>query len=513
MRNLLVLFVFFLQFGLLVEGQATFQRTYGTSSNDLCSFVHQTSDSGFILAGLMLGDLSLIKINSIGDTIWTRSYGTVDNDAAYSVQQTFDGGYILLGEEGYHDRIYLIRTNAIGDTLWAKVFSWGVFSDYGLCVKQTTDSGFIISGTTFLVGGNQMCAIKTNSFGDTLWTRVFKTNGSPWASNIEQTFDGGFIMVGTTLTTSFSDDVYCIRLNSLGDTLWTKSYGGIGNDIGSCIRQTQDSGFIIVGASSSFGSSINDYDLYLLKTNASGDTLWTRTLGDTASTQGGNFVSMTKDSSFIVCGSSRQNILLCKVNLNGDTLWTRTYGSSLSDGAFCVYQTIDSGYIIGGATWNYGAGASDAYIIKTDSNGISSCNLINQHINFEHPPTDIRSENVQQLSATCYLDNVFITIKSGVITSDACMTSVIENNKVQNFEIITFPNPAATTFTISSPQSFIKSISIFNILGEEVLLSQTASNNLKPLQVTIDVSSFPSSIYFVLVETGNGIAVQKLVKQ
>jgi hypothetical protein len=173
--------------------------------------------------------------------------------------------------------------------------------------------------------------------------------------------DGRFIIAGNTLTTG-GDDVYLIKTDASGDTLWTRTYGSTtDSEYGKSVLQTEDGGFIITGYIGSWGA----YDIYLVKTDSSGDTLWTRTYGDSDDDQSYS-IQQTSDGGYIITGFTGSwgayDVYLIKTDASGDTLWTRTYGSSDDDKSFSVQQTLDNNYIITGFTGSWGA--YDVYLIK-----------------------------------------------------------------------------------------------------------------------------------------------------
>ncbi len=384
LRFILVLAVLFLLavFVLPVFSQQKWTRTYGGPFDDVGYSVEQTSDSGYIIAGNTTSfgagttDVYLIKTNAQGDTLWTKTYGEIWGDEGRSVKQTSDGGYIIsgvtFGAGGYD--AYLIKANAQGDTLWSRTYG-GEGYDWGHSVQQTSDSGYIIAGYTnsFGAGYDDVYLIKTNAQGDTLWTRTYGGAGYDWGHSVQQTSDSGYIIAGST--TSFGaggDDVYLIKTNASGDTLWTRTYGGSNYDDGYSVQQTSDGGYIIAGGTDSSGVGL--YDVYLIKTNPSGDTLWTRAYGG-ADVDIGYSVQQTSDSGYIIAGNTTSfgagydDVYLIKTDASGDTLWTRTYGGVDVDKGYSVQQTSDSGYTIAGYTYSFGAGYDDVYLIKTDANG------------------------------------------------------------------------------------------------------------------------------------------------
>ena len=326
-------------------------------------------------------DFYLIKTDDSGDTLWTKTYGGTGYDYGNFVRQTTDGGYIVVGctksfGTGGYD-VYLVKTNNSGDTLWTRTYG-GESDEWGCSIRQTTDGGYVIAGITGSLGVDtaDVYLLKTNASGDTLWTRTYGGTGFDWGNSVQQTTDGGYIIAGFTYSfgvgTPGSDNVYLIKTNASGGTLWTRTYGGTGFDWGNSVQQTTDGGYIIAGTTSTFGAGSDD--VYLVKTNAQGDTLWTRTYGGTGEDYG-NSVQQTSDGGYIIAGWTESfgagltDVYLIKTNASGDSLWTRTYGGTSYDEGNSVQQTKDGGYVIAGYTTSSGTGNVDVYLIKTDSLG------------------------------------------------------------------------------------------------------------------------------------------------
>ncbi|MDD2889850.1 MAG: T9SS type A sorting domain-containing protein [bacterium] len=273
--------------------------------------------------------------------------------------------------------IILTGTNLFAsapDTIWTRVFG-GIGTEEGWNVQQTTDGGYIVCGYTssFGAGSDDIYLIKTNSSGDTLWTKTFGGTGSDYGYSLQQTTDSGYILCG--YTSSFGaggSDIYLIKTNSSGDTLWTKTYGGTGSDYGYSVQQTTDSGYIVCGYTYSFGAGGSD--AWLIKTDGNGDTLWTKTFGGTGSDYG-HSVQQTTDGGYIVCGytysfgAGGSDAWLIKTDGNGDTLWTKTFGGTDSDNGWSAQQTGDGGFIVNVITYSFGAGSEDVWLVKTDSMG------------------------------------------------------------------------------------------------------------------------------------------------
>jgi hypothetical protein len=235
--------------------------------------VQQTSDGGYILAGIYefgaaLYGLYLVKTDSIGNQNWSRIYTGIGSAQGLEVQQTTDGGYIVAGATNYTDSssyfyIYLLKTNALGDTSWTRTLGGGS-GDVALSVRQTPDGGYILAGYTYSYGAGacDVYLVKTNALGQVSWTRTYGGNGYEWANSVRQTADGGYIIVGSSEPfLSENKDFYIIRTNGSGDSLWTKMIGGYDEEYACSVQQTADYGFIISGST---GPSLFS-DVYLVR--------------------------------------------------------------------------------------------------------------------------------------------------------------------------------------------------------------------------------------------------------
>jgi hypothetical protein len=266
---------------------------------------------------------------------------------------------------------------------WQRTYG-GSGVDVANSVAQTRDSGFIVTGYTTSrgAGHKDVYLLKTNVLGDTEWSRVYGGANDDIGWSVAQTYDGGYIIAGETYSFGAGqNDVYLIRTDASGDTQWTRTYGYSFFDAGYSVRQTLDSGFIVAGYT--FGNNL--YDVYLLKTNSQGDTLWTATFGDVNNDMG-YCVRQTPDQAYIVTGyhspdQNHSDIYLVRFDATGHEVWARSCLASAHSAGYAVMQTPD-GYIVAG--FSGALTAEDMQLVKTDTGGENP-----QNFSFGGPGTEL----------------------------------------------------------------------------------------------------------------------------
>jgi len=310
------------------------------------------------------------------DTVrFQKTLGGVLNDDGQSIQQTSDGGYIILGRVGEFTTadIYLIKTDNQGVVQWSKTYG-GADDDYGISVRQTSDGGFIIAGHTqsFGAGGDDLYLLKVDALGTLLWSKTYGGTGQDKGLSAIQTLDGGYIITGYTISFGTDWPLYIVKTNSVGTVVWTKTFdlGALAQNA-TWIEQTTDGGYIITGYSAGCNDAIP-----LIKINSTGVITWVKKYeGGGCQDDRGWAVVQTSDGGYIIAGSISSigagglDACLIKTNSIGDTLWVRAYGGSGNETAYEVHQTSDGGYILAGSTSSFGGGSYDAYLVRTTGNG------------------------------------------------------------------------------------------------------------------------------------------------
>ncbi|MEK9138303.1 MAG: hypothetical protein AAB393_14350, partial [Bacteroidota bacterium] len=279
---------------------------------------------------------------------WMRAYGGIRDDLGSSVQQTSDGGFIVAGSTrsggSADNNIYLLRLTSNGDTLWTRSYgSPFPYDDVCNALVIAPDGGYVLAGSSTSPEGKDVNVVKTDSNGTIVWNHYYGTYLNDEAFSISLTNDSGYVLTGyTTETTSGDVDLYIVRKNARGDTLWTKSIRRPGYDAGYSIIQARDGGFFITGTTSGGIFSAASF----LRTDSAGNIRWMRLAGggegasarDAVQANDGGFVCvwMSYDpypslylSQFDSIGSERRRVI---------------FGSFMSGSA--ITKTSDGGYMI-----------------------------------------------------------------------------------------------------------------------------------------------------------------------
>jgi uncharacterized delta-60 repeat protein len=380
--SLLLIFTSFLSLN------AQWAITYGGSGTDEANFIQQTSDGGYIVVGetrsfgIGEGDIWVLKLSSTGAIEWQRAYGGGDYDYARCIKQTSDGGYIVGGSTfsfgAGEKEFWILKLNSAGDIEWQHKYG-GDRWDHVSSVQQTNDGGYVFSGCTgsFGAGSVDFWILKLSSAGDIEWQETYGGRHDDKSRSIQQTIDGGYIVAG--LTNSFGDgydeDIWILKLNSEGDIEWQKTYGESRDDEAQSIQQTIDGGYIVAGWTNSFGDGYDD-DIWVLKLSSEGDIEWHKIYGGN-DVDRALAIQQTDDRGYIVAGWTNSfgvvdddDIWVLKLSSAGDIEWQKAYGGNYSqDYARAVQQTADGGYVVNGCTKSWGAGEEDIWILKLSPAG------------------------------------------------------------------------------------------------------------------------------------------------
>jgi len=359
--------------GSAASPQAEWSQAYGGSYDDGAWSLQALAD-GFILAGYTCsngrgGDLWLVRTDLQGEMLWNGIYGGSGEEIGYSIHQTDDLGFVATGSARSfglgEERLWLIKVSSDGEKMWDRTLGGFVSSagDGGWSVDVTKDGGYIVTGYTrsFGAGGKDLWLIKTDVSGNEQWSKTFGGLKDDVGMSVLQAEDGGYVAAGRTASYGAGgDDIWLLKVNSAGMEQWNATFGGKKDDVGFQVVELAD-GYALIGRTESDSTGNRPV---LVRTDKAGRKQWERVYqGNTAlSLQG------TRDGGFIIVAridspSSGKDALLIKTDAVGNLQWSMPLGGPKEEIGSAVVETPD-GYAMAGITSSFGAGAEDAWLVR-----------------------------------------------------------------------------------------------------------------------------------------------------
>ncbi|MBI4722435.1 MAG: T9SS type A sorting domain-containing protein [Candidatus Stahlbacteria bacterium] len=503
----------------------------------------QTQDGNYIMDvhtssyGAGNFDALIAKLDSNGTVIWAKTIGGTGIDAGTGRSiQTTDGGYIQgrgytesYGQGGPSD-FWVSKIDSLGNFLWAKTYH--ISTDHGWDFYLTHDKGYIIGGHSGNAAGSgswDATVIKIDSIGNVMWAKSW---GGPIGyatciTSLEQTQDRGYIVCGWWGTGTDTDDIIVTKLDSLGKIMWIKNYSGASAEHGYGVINTSDGGYIIVGETYSYGAG--GQDVLVMKLNSIGDTVWVRTFGGPLD-DWAKSICATSDGCCIVTGSTFSygaggyDLLFIKLTSTGNIVWAKTFGGVGDEKVSDVSITLDSGYIVSGRTTSWGEGLNDCLLIKLESDGSigGSCPPLQPcSPNVTFPSLIITTPTPNETSpAVTVADCTPIVTSPILVETNICNPASVEENKKPSNIFNLFqncPNPfiGTTEIEYGLPQDAKVNISIYNLSGQKV--ATLVNENKKAGYYTINWDGkdifgkrYASGIYFYKLETNNYTVTKKM---
>ncbi len=319
------------------------ERCYGGSSDDMVYSIKNTMDAGYIIAGETWSnngditsnhggaDLLLLKIDGNGNVQWEKSLGGSNTDGARSVIESSDSGYVAIGytysnngdvtsNHGTRDA-WITKTNHLGLLQWQKSIG-GSVDDNLVSLQQTSDFGYIAAGYSSSndgdVSGNHGYAdcwvVKLDSSGNIIWQKSFGGSNADWAQSIICTSDGGYLFCGFTSSNDGDvngnngfGDFWVVKLDNSGTILWQQPFGGSNNDWSYSLLETEDYNFLITGYAGSINGNVTGIhgaeDVWTIKLDQSGNLIWQKCMGGSDFEHGRSMVTKGLNQ-YIILGST-----------------------------------------------------------------------------------------------------------------------------------------------------------------------------------------------------------------
>lgn len=301
--------------------------------------------------------------NVVLENVWPSS------DKGYIAGGYFARWDTIVNDWNYDN--YILKTDSMGNILWEKTYDFTIIDGmcvHGSIVRELSNGGYVYISSINCAQNppnpiSKYLLIRMNNNGDTLWTKTYKRPKRSMGQWVEPTSDGGFIMTGYAADYGTSADVYIVKADSFGNEEWNKAYQLYGEEQATCIRQTSDGGYIVAAGSS---PSYAEADTWLLKLNSSGDTLWTK-IFPWGMWNVHAIVEITQDDGFIVAvKDSNYYQVVFKTDSLGNLLWSNNFGQ----GNACVTPTNDNGFAVFGLNY-FTKTDENGIILQTLSNSIN----------------------------------------------------------------------------------------------------------------------------------------------
>jgi hypothetical protein len=384
MKKICIVFIFFFVFVSFMSLHAQWAVTFGWTGMENALCVQQTSDGGYILGGYTSSygagsyDFWIVKLDADFQYEWEVVYGGTLSDVATSIQETSDGGYIVAGETvsfgPANGNMWIMKLDSTGNRVWQRYYG-GVNNDVATSIQETSDGGFIVGGHTnsFGAGDYDVWVLKLFSDGTEDWHHTSGGTGREYCRSVRQTSDGGYIMAGSTSSSGAGgDDAWVVKFTPSGTIDWQMTYGGVNADEGWDIQETSEGVYVLVGDTMSFGAG--GYDIWALKLDSAGVLIWQWTFGGVGDDRARSVVE-TSDDGYVVAGFTNSygagvdDTWIIKLDITGALLWQITHGGSSGEVIECIQETSEGGFIASGYTGSHGAGGADVLLLKLYPDG------------------------------------------------------------------------------------------------------------------------------------------------
>jgi hypothetical protein len=501
--------------------QSTFvQVLYDPSGGVQAYSISKTLDHNFIIAGEKDNGGLIVKMSPSGAILWNRKYVSDEDEKFNDISQTCDSGFIITGSHGNfyltgpERKILCLKINSIGDTIWSKKIEIGTDA-VGLSVQQTADSGYILTGLTnqSATPNSFIVVCKLNKSGMVSWTKTFSAGDhNNYAYSVKQIPDGGYVVSGFMENTSpYEASALLFKLTPEGIVAWSFKPG--------FSSQTYSSGGDIEVTNNGLTFALNTPELgtMLVKTDFSGNVIWSKSYTYAYQYQQPDVprptLVKTNDGGHLLLTGEFPPVILSKIDSSGNAIWAKELVVISSD----IIDSYDHGIIVLGNGPIIGVIMADIMnpqigIIKMDSVGYSTGCVFDSWPNGMDyqvvlTPVAISSANAGSIAiASQTVTDAPLTIANQCIS---IFGKVPELNMKENLFTIV-PQPNDGRFQINIKQEYyskIQSVEVFSATGQKVYQSYDPVNPGN----SFDFSSTPPGLYFMKVEIAYKIYAQKFI--
>jgi len=508
MKRNLVLLIILLLIKNILFAQSTFQRKINLipgASSDVPT-MGILSDGSIITCSRMHSPCcktNLTKIDVFGNVVWSKKYDNLGD--AYGPNEIADGNFVLAG--GDTGGLVIAKFDTSGNIIWAN--SYGDIATSYFKPIETHDKAITSLGWTYSLGAgmHDFYFVKTDSLGNLLWAKSYGGSDADIGQCFTETKDNGFILVG--MTTSFNAvdyDLYVIKIDSIGNTIWSKKYGTPASDIPYSVDITPDNGYLISGVSGTWKMSV-------LKIDSAGTIEWSQLLNYI---EGVTYTKVLTNNEILGTGNARDTVAgtffpcFFKLDSLGNVIWNRVYHN---DGSY-----INCGFKIApDNSLNFlgvGGGFDTLLVVKTDSLWDNNC--LQSNFNIISSPLIYQDSTVLTIvdSGGIMVTSLLPITNITPSNSDGCIPVSINENHLLNNVIEIYPNPFSAEISIATQNQNSRSIliTVENILGQTLFsIQKNMLNNAEANK--IDLGFLSNGIYLLDIIIDGQRTVKKIVKE
>ncbi len=512
------------------------------------------------------------ELSIIGQTNWKKIIGGTDNDQSVSLTRTTDNGYVITGYTGSKDKdfldmnkggydMFVIKYDSNDKEVWKKNIG-GWKNDFGFNVISSDDGGCVITGMTLSndgdfggmnKGGEDIFVVKLNSQGKIVWKKLFGGTKNESCNSIYLTKDNGYILTGYTKSTDGDftgfkwyydyDDVFLMKIDSIGNLMWVKQFGGQGSDVGVSVFQSSNEEFILSGIS---GSTDGDFiglnkklsDVFVFRLDSLGNTIWKKSIGGWGYDQ----VSQIKhymNNGFILIGKTDSNtddfremnkggneMFIIRMDSIGNIIWKKTFGGTKNEESVSMsYSSNGDILVVGHTSSNDGdfynmnklVNSNDIFIIKLDSFGEllwkktyggkgndqgRSIDVNDNGSIYVTGDSDEKDGEFFGMTNIWFSDIYFMKLDSnGVINLPTSINEFSESTTTLSVHPNPFSNNTTVSYKVEIPSNI--SIELLNPLGQTIDVLRNDYSDSGTFQIPLNVSYLTSGMYSVRMRSGS----------
>lgn len=352
---------------------------YGGTNLDEAFGIVADPTGGYLMTGFTSSagaggnDLLLLHIDDSGGESWSKTFGGAASDWGYDLLVTPDSDLVIVGFSSSFStspQVYVLKTDLLGNIEWSRVFG-GPAGEYGYGVALAPDGGYVIAGETYSFGNGQSDAyvIKVDDAGVLQWSKFYGGAGYDWAQSICPLSGGGYMLAGSTSSFGAGNyDAYVLRLDANGDSVWANSYGSTTFDVARSVVQSDENKLVVAGVTNR--SPIKGNDAFLFGIDLDGVLRWESVLGGNGSEGINRLTNLAAGSLFAVGESSTisagaEDFFFLQLGDDGDSLESSTFGAGSTDEARTASSLQSAGLLVAGFSSSFGL-QSQVYVTRVE---------------------------------------------------------------------------------------------------------------------------------------------------